>query len=179
MAKDETPNDLMDYAGLHQDAMRSIIPAALRKVLRHGLPGDHHFYISFQTDTDGVIGPPEVLSRFPDEMTIVLQHQFWDLEVDDERFSVTLQFGGQPKVLRIPYRAITRFYDPTVQFVMQFDPPPRRAKPAAAPVSALPLTRVSEPPDLEDRGAAAAVAEDGTPFEPAPNIVSLDQFRRK
>ena len=136
MAKDDKPADLMNYD----------VPAAGRVAARvikaadagggaSRLPGDHHFYISFRTDATGVeAAPTEILERYPEEMTIVLQNQFWDLVAGDETFSVTLQFGGQPKALSIPYRAVTRFYDPSVQYLLQFvvepvgKPPSRRRR---------------------------------------------------
>ena len=167
MAKDDKPADLMNYEGLQQDALRGIIRAALSRAAGpRGLPGDHHFYISFRTDVAGVEAPPEILDRYPEEMTIVLQNQFWDLVVGDDSFSVTLQFGGQPKALSIPYRAVTRFYDPSVQYLLQFpvEPgEPRQAK--AAPK----LVRDKEAAGGGDRG----------PVSDEPKIVSLDQFRKK
>lgn len=159
MAKDEKPTDLMGYEALQQDALRGVTRAALlRAASPRGLPGEHHFYISFQTRAPGVVGPDDLLSGYPEEMTIVLQNQYWDLNPGETAFSVTLQFGGQPKSLSIPYAAITRFYDPSVQFLLQFSPPAARPAPAPPPV---------KPP-------AAAPEPDE-----APKIVSLDQFRKK
>lgn len=150
--------DQMRYDVLTQQALRGIIRAALDRAAKTGLPGDHHFYISFKTQAPGVSGAPEILSRYPDEMTIVLQHEFWDLKVDNEGFSVTLSFGGKPKVLTIPFSAVTLFNDPAVKFGLQFD------------------VSLPAPPALETSSLAA-------PEEPAkdtsPTIVSLDQFRKK
>jgi hypothetical protein len=162
MAKDDKPADLMNYEALQQDALRGVIKAALARAAGpRGLPGEHHFYISFRTDAEGVETAPEIVERYPEEMTIVLQNQFWDLVAGEEAFSVTLQFGGQPKALAIPYRAITRFYDPSVQYLLQFvvEPAPKATKSAPKLVKAK---------DDADR-----------PLSDEPKIVSLDQFRKK
>ncbi|MDQ2861839.1 MAG: ClpXP protease specificity-enhancing factor SspB [Pseudomonadota bacterium] len=157
MAKDDKPKDLMGYEALQQDALRGVIRAALTKAASpRGLPGDHHFYISFRTTAPEVSGPDDLLGRYPEEMTIVLQNQYWDLKAGESAFSVTLQFGGQPKSLSIPYAAVTRFYDPSVQYLLQFNP----AQNAPAP----PALAAPQPKPASDDG---------------PKIVSLDQFRKK
>lgn len=162
MAKDDKPRDLMGYDALQQDALRGVVRAALARVAPpRGLPGDHHFYISFRTDADLVSVPEDLLARYPEEMTIVLQNQFWDLKCGDTAFSVTLQFSGQPKTLSIPYSAVTRFYDPSVQYLLQFSPPPPASRPAQ-----LRREENKAPPPRSAEG-------DG------PKIVSLDQFRKK
>jgi hypothetical protein len=163
MSQTEPPEDLMQYEAMAQDALRGVVKAALKKAAAPGgLPEPHHLYITFKTKAAGVSGPQDLLSKYPDEMTIVLQHQYWDLAPGETFFSVTLQFGGQPKRLSIPYAAITRFYDPSVQFLLQFEPPP------AAP----PEARAAVPtPDAKPE-APAAPKGDAT-------IVSLDQFRKK
>ena len=164
MAKDDKPKDLMGYEAMQQEALRGVVKAALvRAASPRGLPGEHHFYISFRTGAVGVSMPDDLRARYPDEMTIVLQNQFWDLTPGEISFSVTLQFGGQPKGLSIPYAAVSRFFDPSVQYLIQFtpaEPPPS----LLAPVPARPV--VAEP-------AAKPVGDDG------PKIVSLDQFRTK
>jgi len=152
------PGDLMGYDDLQQEALRGVVRAALKRVAARGLPGDHHFRITFKTKAQGVSCPPELIDKFPDEMTIVLQHQFADLAPGETFFSVTLRFGGVPKNLSIPYAAITQFWDPTADYSLAFtvpDPPP------PAPAPALP------PKPAADKG------DDG------PKIVSLDQFRKK
>jgi len=122
MAKDEY-RDQIGYEALQQEAMRQVIRAALAiAAAPGGLPGDHHFYISFRTHAPDVAIPEELRSRYPDDMTIVLQNQFWDLNPGDLAFSVTLQFSGQPKSLFIPYAAVTRFYDPSVRYMLQPQP---------------------------------------------------------
>jgi len=160
MAQEPPAQDLMHYDAMAQDALRGVVKAALKKAAApEGLPGAHHFYITFKTDAPGVSGPVDLLSKYPDEMTIVLQHRYWDLAPGETFFSVTLHFGGQPKRLSVPYSAVTRFYDPSVQFLLQFEAPPAQAPALEAPMPA----PTAAPP-------AAA--------EPA-KIVSLDQFRKK
>src|SRR5690606_18827059 len=133
MAQEPPAQDLMRYEAMAQDALRGVAKAALKRAAApEGLPGAHHFYITFKTDAPGVSGPQDLLAKYPDEMTIVLQHQYWDLAPGETFFSVTLQFGGQPKRLSIPYAAITRFYDPSVQFLLQFEPPPAAPEAQAA-----------------------------------------------
>jgi len=167
LAQDPPAQDLMNYEAMAQDALRGVAKAALKRAAApEGLPGSHHFYITFKTDAAGVSGPVDLLSKYPDEMTIVLQHQYWDLAPGETFFSVTLQFGGQPKRLSIPYAAITRFYDPSVQFLLQFEPPP------AAPAEAR-AAPAAEAKPAEDAPAAAPKAEGEA------KIVSLDQFRKK
>jgi hypothetical protein len=155
MAKDERPNDEIDYEGLQQAALRGVIRATLEMAASPaGLPGEHHLYISFRTNAAGVSLPPDLRARYPDDMTIVLQNQYWDLNPGESAFSVTLQFNGQPKSLSIPYAAVTRFYDPSVQFLLHFSPP------APAPPPEPPMASGPDDPDQ-------------------PNIVSLDRFRKK
>jgi hypothetical protein len=115
MAEETPPVDEMNYEQLAQDAKRGIIRSALeRAAMPEGIPGAHHFYVTFMTRAPGVSVPPDILAKYPDEMTVVLQHQYWDLKVEPTRFSVMLKFGGMPKVLAMPYTAVTRFYDPSV-----------------------------------------------------------------
>lgn len=167
MAKDDKPADLMNYEAMQQDALRGVIKAALTRAAGpRGLPGDHHFYVSFRTDAEGVEAPPEILDRYPEEMTIVLQNQFWDLAAGDETFAVTLQFGGQPKALSIPYRAVTRFYDPSVQYLLQFVVEPGESRVAKTTPK---LVKGKEGRDGVTRGSDSD----------EPKIVSLDQFRKK
>jgi hypothetical protein len=151
----------MHYEAMAQEALRGVVKAALRKAaLPEGLPGAHHFYITFKTEAPGVSGPADLLGKYPDEMTIVLQHQYWDLAPGETFFSVTLKFGGQPKRLSVPYAALTRFYDPSVQFLLQFEAPAAAAGETKAALA-------------ETEGAAPTADPD------APNVVSLDHFRKK
>jgi hypothetical protein len=175
MAQDDQPQDLMHYEAMAQDALRGVVRAALKRAASPGgLPGAHHFYITFKTDAPGVSGPPDLLGKYPDEMTIVLQHQYKDLAPGETFFTVTLKFGGQPKRLSIPYAAVTRFYDPSVQFLLQFEAS-EPAEPAEAPEppAALPTAR----PKKSKAQVAETPPDDGG--DDGPKVVSLDQFRKK
>ncbi|WP_411288087.1 SspB family protein [Phenylobacterium sp.] len=165
MAQEPPAQDLMHYEAMAQDALRGVVKAALKRAAApDGLPGAHHLYVTFKTDAPGVSGPPDLLGKYPDEMTIVLQHQYWDLAPGETFFSVTLQFGGQPKRLSVPYQAVTRFYDPSVQFLLQFEAPAAAIAEAKAEAAA-------------PAKVAAAGAE--PPADGEAKIVSLDQFRKK
>lgn len=167
MADELPPVDEMHYEQLAQDALRGVIRAALeRAATPAGIPGQHRFFITFRTRAAGVSLPPDILAKYPEEMTIVLQHQYWDLSVEPDQFSVMLKFGGVPKVLTAPFAAITRFEDPAAQFLLQFEPPRNAETPAAEPET-LPKPKpkaVKAPPTGDDDG---------------PKVVSLDQFRKK
>ena len=155
--------DLMDYGTLEQEALRGVVRLALLRAAQpEGLPGEHHLYITFKTRAAGVSLPPDVIAKYPDEMTIVLQHQYWDLAVEPDLFSVMLKFGGMPKVLTVPYTAVTRFYDPHVKFLLQFEPPETPVEPIVTLAEAPKPSEVR--PDGDDSG---------------PKVVSLDQFRKK
>ncbi|HRH20695.1 MAG TPA: ClpXP protease specificity-enhancing factor SspB [Brevundimonas sp.] len=160
MSGQDFPTDEMRYDLLTQQALRGVIRSALQRANEaDGLPGAHHFFITFKTRATGVSIPADLLDRYPDEITIVIQHQYWDLVPDEAGFSIVLQFSGQPKKLVVPYAAITRFYDPSVQFVLQFEPPF--------------ITEVEEDePDPTDE-------DDDGPQDDGPKVVSLDQFRKK
>ena len=157
MSKEKLPTDEMQYEQLVQDALRGVIKAAVERAASPaGIPGEHHFYITFKTQAPGASCPADILAKFPDEMTIVLQHQFWDLNTSESGFGITLSFGGQPKRLIVPYTAVTRFFDPSVQFMLQFE------------VEGVPTTL----PDPEPEPTVP-------PKDDGPKIVSLDQFRKK
>ena len=161
MADETPPVDEMHYEQLAQDALRGVIRSALeRAALPDGIPGAHHFYITFKTRAPGVSVPPDVMAKYPDEMTVVLQHQYWDLKVEQDRFSVMLKFGGMPKMLSMPYTAVTRFYDPSVQFLLQFESPAM-------------VEDVPDEPEAEADAPPPPTGDDG------PKVVSLDQFRKK
>lgn len=110
----------IDFPGLIDQAMRNVVRKALETVAEGGLPGEHHFFISFRTDFSGVQISPSLKERHPKEMTIVLQHQFWDLKVESDKFSITLSFNNIPEKLVIPFQAMTAFADPSVKFGLQF-----------------------------------------------------------
>lgn len=114
--------DLLRYDILIQDALRSAVKKILAEVGRTGLPGEHHFYIAFDTNAPGVRISQRLKERYPQEMTIVLQHQFWDLAIGEHAFEVGLSFGGVPEKLLVPFSAIKGFFDPSVQFALEFDP---------------------------------------------------------
>jgi hypothetical protein len=163
MAQDETPQDLMHYEAMAQDALRGVVRSALKRAASpEGLPGAHHFYITFKTDAPGVSAPPDLLAKYPEEMTIVLQHQYRDLAPGETFFTVTLKFGGQPKRLSVPYAAVSRFYDPSVQFLLQFEAGPETGDEAPTAEAAAPESQLQAPADGEE-----------------PKVVSLDQFRKK
>ncbi len=162
MAEETPPVDEMHYEQLAQDALRGVIRSALeRAALPDGIPGAHHFYVTFQTRAPGVSVPPDILAKYPEEMTVILQHQYWDLKVEPTRFSVMLKFGGMPKVLSMPYTAVTRFYDPSVQFLLQFEAP--------AAIEEV----IAEASDADPERTLPSGDDDG------PKVVSLDQFRKK
>src|SRR5690349_15669433 len=119
---DDTPESLIPYDEIVQEALRDVVGRVLSEVEQTGgqLPGGHHFYITFQTRLPGVSIPKHLMERFPDEMTIVIQHRFWDLKVEDDRFSVGLSFGGVPSTLVVPFAAVTQFHDPAVEFALTF-----------------------------------------------------------
>ncbi|WP_294321513.1 ClpXP protease specificity-enhancing factor SspB [uncultured Sphingomonas sp.] len=153
-------DSLIPYDEIVQEALRAVVGRVLGQVSATGaLPGEHHFYITFKTQAPGVDIPKRLIERFPDEMTIVIQHRFWDLTVDAERFSVGLSFGGIPSTLVIPYAAITGFHDPAVNFELRFQ---ANDEPGDEP----------EPHDPPENDAPIAVSEDGS------NVVAVD-FKRK
>ncbi|MFU7529502.1 SspB family protein [Qipengyuania sp. ASV99] len=119
---EDTPDSLIPYDEIVQEALRAVVGRVLREIERGGseLPGSHHFYITFKTHAQGVTIPKHLRERFPDEMTIVLQNKFWDLDVRDDGFSVGLSFNQIPAKLEVPYSAITAFVDPAVDFGLQF-----------------------------------------------------------
>lgn len=123
-----TAGPTIDYDALAQDAMRGVVRTVLARAAKTGLPGDHHFYISFDTQQSGVVMSKRLKDKYPQEMTIVLQHRFWDLAVTDERFEVKLTFDGIPERLVIPFNAIKVFFDPSVSYGLQFEDPEAAAR---------------------------------------------------
>jgi hypothetical protein len=148
-------------------ALRGVVREALARTAANGLPGAHHFYITFRTRAPGVAIPDYLLQQYPEEMTVVLEHQFWDLEVAEEQFGVTLSFANRPERLTVPFAAITAFADPSVKFGLQFQPP--SAEEAAA-LSAAPPEAAPEP---------AAPPEGEEPAAKTGEVVTLDAFRKK
>jgi hypothetical protein len=159
------PEDKMNYANLAQEALRGVVRLALRKVERDGLPGEHHFFIAFSTTHPGVSISERLRSRYPEEMTIVLQHQFWNLVVRERVFLAALSFDIIPERLVVPFAAIMGFLDPHVQFGLQFEVTADENEASATP--ALPDTIG------EAAGEVAAPSNDDT------KVVSIDAFRKK
>jgi hypothetical protein len=156
------------YDRMVERALRSVVRDALSETAAKGLPGSHHFYITFRTGHSGVEMPGWLRASYPEDITIVLQYQFWGLEVEDDRFSVTLSFNGRNERLTVPYEAVTAFADPSVKFGLQFE------------------SAKSETGDPAARAGAAAPSDEKTPAseetdessEPA-KVVTLDAFRKK
>ncbi|WP_291295619.1 SspB family protein [Elioraea sp.] len=166
MAQDEPglKDSLLPYESWIQESLRGVLRFALDRAAGEGLPGDHHFYLTFRTDAPGVAMPDRLRAQYPNEMTIVLQHQFDDLRTTDHGFSVKLYFGGVPAALSIPWSALTQFADPSVRFGLRFDAAPGGAGQIPA------LTAEPEPAKAEP---------DEAPAEDAPQVVSLDAFRKR
>jgi uncharacterized protein len=167
--------DLIRYDLLAQNALRGVIRAVLADVAQNGLPGEHHFYIAFDTTAPGVRISNRLRERYREEMTVVMQHQFWDLEVSDAGFSVSLSFNGVPERLVVPFAAIKGFFDPSVQFGLQFEPM-GEGQAEGEEVSEADAEREEEPAESSEKAAAGAQdnGEAGT-----ADVVSLDQFRKK
>lgn len=176
-------DDLIRYDILAQDALRGVMRKVLGEVAKTGLPGNHHFFITFMTGAPGVRVSTRLRERFPDQMTIVLQYQFWDLKVTDTGFEVGLSFSEVPEKLEIPYTAVRGFYDPSVNFELEFDV--KADEPAAAPAEVTPLDKPVKPEATgktkPGKGAAKATAAAKAEQQPAKGaeVVSLDSFRKK
>lgn len=164
------PHSRIDYGRLVEDALRTVVRDVLHRFGKDGVPPPHHFYVTFRTQHPGVVMPEFLKDRYPTDMTIVLQYQFWDLEVDDTAFSVTLSFNDQLHRLRIPYSAIKVFADPGVEFGLQFTLEPEPEEESAETVRLLgsaPRERPAAEPEGERSAAGGA------------EIVALDRFRKK
>jgi len=161
-----TRTDSLNYGQLMQKAMRGMMAEVLGQVAEHGLPGDHHFYIGFETAHPGVDIPEWLRETYPEEMTIVLQDWFADLAVMGDRFSVTLNFSDQATTLVIPFDAVRTFVDPSVKFGLKFD---------GHDAEDIPLEDMDD--DGEDDGEAA-VDDEPAPRTGSADVVSLDQFRK-
>jgi uncharacterized protein len=166
------PEDLMRYDQLAQNALRGVVRDALRKVEKSGLPGDHHFYIAFNTKFPGVNIGARLAERYPREMTVVLQHQFYNLIVTEDRFQVELTFDNIPEKLVVPFASVKGFLDPAVQFGLQFEvvqeEQPSEAKPAISPKLV-----VKDQTDPKSEGEQSPDDDGG------PKVISLDAFRKK
>ena len=158
---EDTPESRIPYDEIVQEALRDVVGRVLHEVAQTGgLPGGHHFYITFQTRFPGVSIPKHLMDRFPDEMTIVIQHRFWDLKVEDDAFSVGLSFGGVPASLHVPFAAVTQFHDPAVEFALTFQ-----------------ANAVEEP--LEEHEEAENDAPKAESVDDGSNVVSVDFTKKK
>lgn len=191
--------DHIRYDLLAQEALRSVVRRVLTDVAKSGLPGEHHFYIAFDTQHPGIRMSQRLRDQHPEEMTIVLQHQFWDLTVNDQAFDIGLSFKGVPERLHVPFAAIKGFFDPSVQFGLQFQtaeahaaaehgsaepaqqsapsskqPRPERAR---APQSPAPVPKQSAPTAAEPHSESTAEKPDDAPT--GAEVVRLDRFRKK
>ncbi|WP_026147803.1 SspB family protein [Robiginitomaculum antarcticum] len=165
--------DLMKYDQMTQLALRGVVRDAIRRVIREdGLPGAHHFYITFLTRYPGVDIDESLAGKYADEITIVLEHQYWDLKAHDETFEVTLKFAGVPKYLSVPYTAITRFHDPSVGFALQFDPPEHMQERPPTLAQIKPQTKDTAPA-LRPAGNAPAAPK----LQPKPKSVKTDPVK--
>ncbi len=169
--------DHIRYDVLARDALRGVLRRVLTDAAEHGLPGEHHFFITFLSTADGVKLSPRLLAQYPEEMTVILQHQFWDLVVTEDRFEVGLSFGGIPERLVVPFSSIKSFFDPSVEFGLQFEPSEAVAEAPAATPAAAPPAVVPASPALPSPAAETAPVPD-KPSEGA-EVVRLDRFRKK
>ena len=162
--------DHIRYDVLARDALRGVLRRVLTDAAENGLPGDHHFFITFLSTAEGVKLSPRLLAQYPEEMTVILQHQFWDLTVTEDRFEVGLSFGGIAERLVVPFNSIKSFFDPSVQFGLQFEP-------ADAPAANLPAVPAPAAPTVP----TPAVENKDEPAKPSEGaeVVRLDRFRKK
>ena len=166
--------DHIRYDVLARDALRGVLRRVLADAAEHGLPGEHHFFITFLSTADGVKLSPRLLAQYPEEMTIILQHQFWDLDVSEDRFEVGLSFGGVPERLLVPFNAIKSFFDPSVQFGLQFEPSDAAPETPATNLPAAPASSaVTAPAPVEQSKDEPAKPGEGA------EVVRLDRFRKK
>jgi uncharacterized protein len=167
------PQDIYHYDKMVEQALRGVIRDVLARAAKEGLRSAHHFYIGFATQAPGVVMPARLIERFPSEITIVLQHRFWDLTVDDDEFSVALSFDNEVEKLTIPFAAIKSFADPSVEFALAFSEPPTVASNEPALPSVVPTA-------AKDKPAEQAKAKPEKPkTEEKGQVVALDAFRKR
>ena len=183
-----TGESLIPYQEMMERALRSLVREALDLAGTEGLPGNHHYYISFLTQHDGVVMPAHLRARYPDEMTIVVQHQFWGLETDEKGFSITLSFGGRSERLTIPFEALTAFMDPAVNFGLQFraiDDGQVVTGPRPVAVDDGQTAEGPETPDQESPAQDTSAQDTGAEGDDdgdkpgSGKVVTLDTFRKK
>lgn len=168
----------LNYESMVENAMRGVVREALQEAAEHGLPGDHHFFISFKTDAPEVEMPSHLRAQHPHDITIVLQHQYWNLLIDEVGFSVDLAFGGKREHLYIPFASLISFVDPSVEFGLQFA---REAEVAQPQPEAEPMLPAPQDEKAETKATEETAQETEPPAEGSgeENVVSLDQFRKK
>jgi hypothetical protein len=169
--------DYIGYQALTDAALRGVVRDALRRIEKQGLIGSHHFYLTFKTHFPGVEIPNFLREQYPDEMTVILQHQFWGLKVKDDQFEVALTFRKLPATLVIPFAALTKFFDPGVQFGLEFKGMESEAK-AGGPTQVVPPQPAAEQNQAKADEPAATDEAAEKPATPA-EVVSLDSFRKK
>jgi len=174
--QEQRPESLLPYEDWIETALRQVVAQAIEHVAVQGLPSPHHFYLTFRTDHPRTAIPQRLREQYPEEMTIVLQHQFWDLRLDRDAntISVGLTFGGVPSTLVIPMDAIIGFADPHIRYGLRFRP----VMPDAANTALVPAPG-SAPGSARDTPEETQEAEDGEKPDPGPQVVSLDAFRRR
>jgi len=169
--------DPLNYQAMTEDALRGVMRQALTVAAQRGLPGQHHFYLTFRTKFPGVDIADHLHERHPEEMTIVLQHQFWGLDVTDKQFAVTLSFNGQHERLTVPFAAVSAFVDPSTQFGLQFS-----VSTPAETGGAVALAPKAGPPAVAAPAAVGTAPPAPADGEPAPEggarVVALDAFRK-
>jgi uncharacterized protein len=192
--------DHIRYDILAQEALRGVVRKVLADAAKNGLPGEHHFFVSFDTRAEGVRLSPRMLAQYPEEMTVVLQHQFWDLVVTETAFEVGVSFGGIPERLSVPFAAVTGFLDPAVEFGLKFEDAVDAAADTAEESAPAGKDRAAKRPPAEHKGGAPAMLAVPEPANPEPadstatetssggdadkpaaggEVVRLDRFRKK
>jgi uncharacterized protein len=171
--------DHIRYDVLARDALRGVLRRVLTDVAEHGLPGEHHFFITFLSTAEGVKLSPRLLAQYPEEMTVILQHQFWDLTVTEDRFEVGLSFGGIPERLVVPFNAIKSFFDPSVQFGLQFEPAEASSEAPLADRTSAPTAAPAPVPSALPAPPAEIKAEQTKSGGDGAEVVRLDRFRKK
>jgi uncharacterized protein len=172
------PTDHIRYDILAQRALRGVVRTVLADAAKNGLPGEHHFKITFDTGAPGVRLSDRMRKQYPEAMTIILQHQFWDLTVGEDAFEVGLSFGGMSERLAVPFDAVTAFYDPAVQFGFQFETIETAEAAEAPPVTAVPAAASAPGPQPSPAAKPKEPAAE-TDGDSGGQVVRLDKFRKK
>lgn len=177
MPEDGGPDEGLRYDVMVETALRGVVREALSYVAENGLPDDHHFYVTFRTECPGVVIPDRLMARYPREMTIVLQYQFWDLQVGDDAFAVTLSFNNAAERLTVPFEAVVAFADPSVRFGLQFETSEEDEETEGGAVGTgeqpVPGGKEGRKSAVDDAGEAGGGNDSGD------KVVTLDKFRKK